>query len=84
MHQPRRTAERHTTAVYEATKPPHPCFSKAAESGGGFRYVCCLLQFRVADRKPGKSGKKRPTAAMMAGLTDHLWNFDEFFAAVMG
>ena len=35
-------------------------------------------------RKPGKTGKKRPTAAMMAGLTDHLWNFDEFFAAVMG
>jgi hypothetical protein len=34
-------------------------------------------------RKPGKSGKKRPTAAMMAKLTDHLWGFDEFFDAVL-
>jgi hypothetical protein len=34
-------------------------------------------------RKPGKSGKKRRTAAMMAKLTDHLWGFDEFFDAVL-
>jgi hypothetical protein len=34
-------------------------------------------------RKPGKSSKKRPTAAVMAGLTDHLWKFEEFFAAMM-
>lgn len=25
----------------------------------------------------------RPTAAMMAKLTDHLWGFDEFFDAVL-
>jgi len=34
-------------------------------------------------RKPGKTSKKRPTSAMMAGLTDHLWTFDEFFNSVM-
>jgi hypothetical protein len=34
-------------------------------------------------REPGKSGKLRPTAAMMAGLTDHIWKFDELFDAVL-
>lgn len=29
------------------------------------------------------SSKKRPTAAMMAGLAGHVWNFDELFAAVL-
>jgi hypothetical protein len=33
--------------------------------------------------KPGKSSKLRPTAVAMAGLADHLWDFNEFFAAVM-
>jgi hypothetical protein len=33
--------------------------------------------------KPGDSGKKRPTAAMMAGLTGHVWTFDELFQAVL-
>lgn len=32
-------------------------------------------------RKPGKSGQKRGTAAMMAGLTGHVWSFDELFSA---
>lgn len=30
----------------------------------------------------GRPGKKRPTAAMMAKVTDHLWNFDEFYRTV--
>lgn len=30
----------------------------------------------------GKPGKLRPTAAMMAKVTDHLWSFDEFYATV--
>ena len=30
----------------------------------------------------GKGGKLRPTAAMMAKLTDHLWTFDEFYSIV--
>jgi hypothetical protein len=34
-------------------------------------------------RKPGKSGKKRPTACMMAGLTGHIWTFDELFDMVL-
>jgi hypothetical protein len=32
--------------------------------------------------KSGKGGKLRPTAAMMAKVTDHLWSFDEFYATV--
>ncbi|HVX11170.1 MAG TPA: hypothetical protein VHC22_08325 [Pirellulales bacterium] len=34
-------------------------------------------------RKPGKSGKCRPTAAVMNGLADHTWSFDELFEAVL-
>lgn len=33
-------------------------------------------------RKPGKTGKLRSTAAMMAGIAGHVWSFDELFAAV--
>ena len=35
-------------------------------------------------RKPGKSGQKRGTAAMMAGLAGHVWSFDELFGQVLG
>lgn len=31
----------------------------------------------------GKPGKKRPTAAMMAKVTDHLWTFEEFYNTVI-
>jgi IS1 family transposase len=31
----------------------------------------------------GKPGKRRPPAAMLAGVTDHVWKFDELFAAAM-
>lgn len=34
-------------------------------------------------RMPGKTGRKRPKAAMMNGLTDHPWTFDELFATVL-
>jgi hypothetical protein len=34
-------------------------------------------------RHKGTSGKKRPTAAMMAGLAGHVWSFDELFEAVL-
>jgi hypothetical protein len=34
-------------------------------------------------RHKGTSGKKRPTACMMAGLAGHVWSFDELFAAVL-
>ena len=35
-------------------------------------------------RRPGTSGKRRPTAAMMAGLAGHVWSFDELFNSVLG
>lgn len=31
----------------------------------------------------GKRGRLRPTAAMMAGVTDHLWSFNEFYQTVI-
>ncbi len=31
----------------------------------------------------GQSGKLRPPAAMLAGVTDHLWNFNEFYDTVL-
>lgn len=34
-------------------------------------------------RRPGKSGKLRPTAAMMNNLADHPLSFDELFEAVL-
>jgi hypothetical protein len=34
-------------------------------------------------RRPGNSGKKRSTAAMMAGIAGHVWTFDELFDAVL-
>jgi len=33
--------------------------------------------------KSGRPGKKRPPAAMMAGVTDHLWSFDELYETVI-
>lgn len=33
--------------------------------------------------RPGTSGKKRPTAAMMAGLAGHVWSVDELFETVL-
>jgi hypothetical protein len=32
----------------------------------------------------GNSGKKRPSAAMMAKIAGHVWSFDELFEAVLG
>jgi IS1 family transposase/transposase-like protein len=34
-------------------------------------------------RNKGKSGKKRPTACMIAGIAGHVWSFDELFDAVL-
>jgi hypothetical protein len=34
-------------------------------------------------RKADNSGKKRQTAAAMAGLADHVWTFGEPFEAVL-
>jgi IS1 family transposase len=34
-------------------------------------------------RKPGKSGERTPTPAMMAGLVDTLWSIEDLYDAVM-
>ena len=61
------------------------CFSKKLRNlEAAFAMFAAYYNFCWRTRKPGKSGKKRPTAAMMAKLTDHLWGFDEFFDAFFG
>jgi transposase-like protein/IS1 family transposase len=60
------------------------CFSKKlANLEAAFAVFAAWYNFTWRTRKPGKSGKLRPTAAMMNGLTDHIWSFDELFAAVL-
>ena len=31
----------------------------------------------------GRAGRRRPTAAMMAKVTDHLWSFEELYNTVI-
>ncbi len=60
------------------------CFSKKLRNlEAAFAMFTAHYNYCWRTRKPGKSGKKRPTAAMMARLTDHLWGFDELFDAVL-
>ena len=60
------------------------CFSKKLRNlEAAFAMFAAYYNFCWRTRKLGKSGKRRPTAAMMAKLTDHLWGFDEFFDAVL-
>ena len=60
------------------------CFSKKLRNlEAAFAMFAAYYNFVWRTRKPGKSGKRRPTAAMMAKLTDHLWGFDELFDAVL-
>jgi hypothetical protein len=60
------------------------CFSKKLENlEAAFAMFAAWYNYCWQTRKPGKSGKKRPTAAMMAGLAGHVWSFDELFAAVL-
>ena len=60
------------------------CFSKKLRNlEAAFAMFAAYYNFCWRTRKPGKSGKRRPTAAMMAKLMDHLWGFDEFFDAVL-
>jgi IS1 family transposase len=35
------------------------------------------------DDDSGQAGRLRPTAAMMAGVTDHLWTFEELYSRAM-
>lgn len=60
------------------------CFSKKLRNlEAAFSMFSAWYNFVWRTRKPGKSGKLRPTAAMMAGLTDHIWSFDELFDTVL-
>jgi transposase-like protein/IS1 family transposase len=60
------------------------CFSKKLENlQAAFATFAAYYNFCWQTRMPGKSGKKRPTAAMMAGLTGHVWSFGELFDAVL-
>jgi IS1 family transposase/transposase-like protein len=60
------------------------CFSKKLENlQAAFAMFVAYYNFCWQTRMPGKSGKKRDTAAMMAGLTGHVWSFDELFEAVL-
>jgi transposase-like protein/IS1 family transposase len=60
------------------------CFSKKlANLAAAFAMYAAYYNFCWRPRKPGKTGRKRPTAAMMAGLTDRVWTFDELFAAAL-
>lgn len=56
---------------------------KLANLKAAFSMFAAMYNYCWRIRKPGKSGKLRPTAAMMAGLADHTWSFDELFEAVL-
>lgn len=59
------------------------CFSKKLRNlEAAFAMFAAYYNFCWQTRKPGKSGQKRGTAAMMAGLAGHVWSFDELFAQV--
>lgn len=62
------------------------CFSKKLRNlEAAFAMFAAYYNFCWQTRKPGKSGKKRPTAAMMARVegAGHVWEFDELFDAVL-
>jgi hypothetical protein len=60
------------------------CFSKKLRNlQAAFAMFAAYYDFCWQTRKPGKSGKKRGTAAMMAGIAGHVWSFDELFDAAI-
>ena len=60
------------------------CFSKKLENlVAAFAMFAAYYNYCWQTRKPGTSGKKRPTACLMAGLTGHVRSFDELFEAVL-
>ncbi len=60
------------------------CFSKKLENlEAAFAMFAAYYNYCWQTRKPGKSGTKRPTAAMMAKLAGHVWSFDELFETVL-
>ncbi len=60
------------------------CFSKKLEDlEAAFAMFAAYYNFCWQTRQKGTSGKKRPSAAMMAGLTGHVWSFDELFQEIL-
>lgn len=60
------------------------CFSKKLRNlEAAFAMFAAYYNFCWQTRLPGKSGKKRPSAAMMAKIAGHVWSFDELFDAVL-
>ncbi len=60
------------------------CFSKKLRNlECAFAMFAAYYNYCWQTRKPGKSGQKRGTAAMMAGIAGHVWSFDELFEAVL-
>ncbi len=63
-------------------------FSKKLENlEAAFAMFAAYYNFCWQTRYPDKSGRRgtqRPTAAMMAGMTGHVWSFDELFDEVLG
>ncbi|MCE9604384.1 MAG: hypothetical protein K8U03_05700 [Planctomycetia bacterium] len=61
------------------------CFSKKLDGlAAAVAMYVAYYNFCWRTRKPGTTGKRRPTAAMAAGLSDHTWRFAELFEAVNG
>lgn len=59
------------------------CFSKKLKNlQAAFAMFAAYYNYVWQTRKADNSGKKRQSAAVMAGLTDHTWTFDELFDAV--
>ena len=54
----------------------------AASVGMFAAYYNFVWRTRHTDRS-GMSGRRRPTAAMMAKVTDHLWSFEELYNTVI-
>jgi transposase-like protein/IS1 family transposase len=60
------------------------CFSKKLRNlEAAFAMFAAYYNYCWQTRMPGKSGKKRGTAAMMAGIAGHVWGFDELFEAAL-
>jgi transposase-like protein/IS1 family transposase len=61
------------------------CFSKKLRNlEAAFGMFAAYYNFCWQTRMPGKSGKLRSTAAMMAKIAGHVWSFDELFGEVLG
>jgi len=62
---------------------PHAVSKSLKHLEAAFAMWAAYYNFCWQTRMPGKSGKRRPTAAMMAGLAGHVWSFDELFAVAL-